>query len=676
MTATQPTSQTQTAAADAPAPQAAPTTARAAASVITIGGQQVDLANISVENGLAIYNALTPEQKRQADLVAGFVQNHERTLNVDIPQNLTLQNAFGQYMAAIRAGGGQLGSTAEGWMRQMDAAVGNQVRGQMREQIPGYTAAEAAGNTVSFLANTGSAAVETFFLVPLWSRGPGVIGNLFSEGSGAIGQGAGPEQSRAFAAVYVAAQADADRLNANPANSPMQTAATWIDSAVSWVQASFTWLMHTVPVIPQVFEWMFSGFGSWAEAGQQVQQKQAQELQEMGGNADIGSLQQHILQRNTTRSSAERTRHTASDILTAAGRVADLDAAPIAGLLANGGFYQRQDGTRARVRPLNGSEIQEETLVNPETRQPITRLDRVGNDISSLVPGNADGGSFDLASTAVGTVAGGALAVKYRVPQRIGGFINKIISPVTGLVTGMVGREVSTIGNAVEETRSLASPTSRAAGILTGSSRFSATANAAAPLLRRAGYAGVAIGAAGDALAVGNSAIHGDGAGVAVHGSELVGTAGGGVAGAIGGGSVGGWIGAGVGTAISGVVGFFSAGTGLVAAPVIISTSAAIGTVAGSFAGGWFGADAGRNVAGGTARALVGESAVDARNREQADASARVETARNKANGATGGFRWPWESASAAAPIQSQTAGIAMRPAGLPRGVTPALNIG
>jgi hypothetical protein len=612
----------------------------------------VNLANLSVEDGLAIYQMLTPEQKRQADTIAGFVQNHERTLNVDIPQNLTLENAYSQYMAALRTGGGQLTDTAEGWMRQMDAAVGNQVRGQMREQIPGYAAAETAGNTVSFLANAGSAAVETFFMVPLWSRGPGVISNLFSEGAGAIGQGASPEQAHAFAAAYVAAQADADRQNAAPNASPTQQAPSWIDSGVAWVQAAFTWLMHTVPFIPQVFEWIGSGFGSWAEAGNRVHEKQAQELRDLGGNLDIGSMQQRILSRNVTQSTAERTRHTASDILTAAGRVADLDAAPIAGLLANGGFYQRQDGTRARVRPFNGTALQEEVLMNPQTGEPITRLDRAGNDVSSLIPGNADGGSFDLTSTAVGTVAGGALAAKYRVPQRVGGFINnRIISPVTGLV----GREATTIRTAANETAALSR-----AGYL------GFAGQAASPLLRRAGYVGVAIGAVGDAVSVGDSAIHGDGAGVAVHGSELVGTAAGGVGGAIGGGSVGGWIGAGVGTVISGVVGFFSGGTGLVAAPAIISASTAIGTVAGSVAGGWFGADAGRNVAGGTARALVGESAVDARNREQADASARVEAARDQANGATGGFRWPWESASADAPVDPRAVGAAAPARGTP----------
>jgi hypothetical protein len=621
----------------------------------------VNLANLSVEDGLAIYQMLTPEQKRQADTIAGFVQNHERTLNVDIPQNLTLENAFSQYMAALRTGGGQLTSTAEGWMRQMDAAVGNQVRGQMREQIPGYAAAERAGQGADFLMQMTNTAWDTITLGPIF-RAPGVISALTGEVGGAIGQGPSPEQAHAFAAAYVAAQADADRLNAAPNASPTQQAPSWIDSGVAWVQAAFTWLMHTVPFIPQVFEWIGSGFGSWAEAGNRVHEKQAQELRDLGGNLDIGSMQQRILSRNVTQSAAERTRHTASDILTAAGRVADLDAAPIVGLLANGGMYQRQDGTRGRMRPFNGSEIQEETLVNPQTGEPITRLDRAGHDASTLIPGNADGGEFNPITTAAGV--GGAAWVAHKTG--LAGFAGRTVAGVTratvGATTGAVSGLVQGVGagritpwgkgtaglsghlsGAATHVESVGASATTAINrvegrVLGGSSGLAVQSGRA---FKAAQVGGRVLGRLAAPIGVGLTVMDGADAYDAIQegdsrrawgaGTSALTAGGGAGAGAL----IGTFICPGLGTGAGAAIGF------------------AIGGIASIFT------------------RPAAEAAYDHFNpseapvnpnapRSEADLAAeRVRAARDQAAGATGGFRWPWESASAEAPVDPRAVGAA-----------------
>lgn len=642
--------------ATSPAP-AAPAPVATAASVITIGGQQVNLANLSVEDGLAIYQMLSPEQKRQADTIAGFVQNHERTLNVDIPQNLTLENAFSQYMAALRTGGGQLTSTASDWMRQMDAAVGNQVRGQMREQIPGYAAAERAGQGADFLMQMTNTAWDTITLGPIF-RAPGVISALTGEVGGAIGQGPSPEQAHAFAAAYVAAQADADRLNAAPTASTTQHAPSWIDSGVAWVQAAFTWLMHTVPFIPQVFEWIGSGFGSWAEAGNRVREKQAQELRDLGGDLNIGSMQQRILSRNVTQSAAERTRHTASDILTAAGRVADLDAAPIVGLLANGGMYQRQDGTRGRMRPFNGSEIQEETLVNPQTGEPITRLDRAGQDASTLIPGNADGGEFNPITTAAGV--GGAAWVAHKTGAAawagrtavgaVRATVGATSGAASGLIQGVGAGRINPLGTGGGHLDDLASRVGRAGGInarldsatvALGGRATGRLAETTTATVARTG--GRLLGRAAPILGVGITVMDGADTYDAIQegdtrravgsGTRAVTAVGGAGAGAL----IGSFICPGLGTGAGAAIGF------------------AIGGIASIFTG--MGAEAAYDHFN-PEEAPVNPNAP----RSEADLAAeRVRAAREQANGATSGFRWPWESASAEAPVDPRAVAAPVR---------------
>lgn len=437
-----------------PAPAAGATPEAPASTVVTVGGNQFDLHNISVERGNALAVALiaaNPANEARITSLARFVREHEATLNLEIPPELSLSGAWQMYTRALRDGGGQLGSTAESWMRQMDSLVGDDVRASMQDFLRGPQAAAA---NIQLVGNITDAALDTITLGPL-RRLPGVASSLWSEGSAALGGGASEEQARAFAAAYIAATEEARRrAESNEQTLGDQAASGW-DHAMSWMQSIFT---SGSIFFQTAWRFVCEGFAGrgwdWSAADQHVRTTLPEDIRNI---TDFGELQQHYLQRNTTRREEENARTPARDIMINADTVAGMDTGPIVSLITQGGLRQRQDGTRALVRWNDGS-LQEEVLRNPETNAPITALDRASGSLATLAPGGGDGNS-DLTGSVVGGGLGGwALHAGLRrmgVERPIMGTLSRAGGVVRSATVGSV------LGTAAEGTRGLNNLTSR-----------------------------------------------------------------------------------------------------------------------------------------------------------------------------------------------------------------------
>ena len=400
---------------------------------------------MTTEQGLALYAALSPEDQARADSLALLVRNHESTISVSMPQDLTVGNAWSQYLAALREGGGQLSSTAASWMRDIDGVVGNDIRGAMRN-VPGSTELTGFWQALETGGNVAAGATDVITFGPIRRAFDAAI-TSGRELAGLAGQPVSEERARAFSAAYIAANIEANRAETTAEPDVGRRATGIFDQIGAWFSAGITWINHACPFIPQLFEAIgqfIGGHGwNWEQAGTTVTERLEAEKRELGGDVSFGALSEHYLQSNTRRSTDNRTRRPAGDIMLAAGNIAELPTAPITNLITNGGLYQRQDGTRALLRWNNGA-LEEQVLTNPETGAPITRGDRTADAWTRILPGAENGNP-----TVAGLIGGGlGVAGAHQIAQRWFKVERPFVSAASAVGTTLRGATVgSFVGN-------------------------------------------------------------------------------------------------------------------------------------------------------------------------------------------------------------------------------------
>lgn len=369
---------------------------------VTVGGRTFELRNMSVADGTALYNALTPEQRARADQMAATIRLFQSIVEIDLPLGMDLLEAFSRYTQALERGGGQLARDADSWMPAFGRAIEPYVRG-----APGYDEAASALDNARNALNTLQGVAESpnyvlgmpfrlwDALVTTWREGTGAVGDAFG--------GRSLEQARALAAAYVALEAE-ERVNR-----PAPT--VWSLSNIgSTLQAGWDWVYNNnFLFIPQLFStiWRFccQFVGRWTETGNMpdiiatwnnawngVGGEISQSRSENGH--EWGRLFQSRVQQNENPAPI-------INRLVAAENIAGIPTRDIAPLLGYGGSYQARDGSVRVVGPegRDGDRVR----TNPDTGQPDTRGSRLGETWRRVV----DTGD-QAQNTASGVVAANA----------------------------------------------------------------------------------------------------------------------------------------------------------------------------------------------------------------------------------------------------------------------------
>jgi hypothetical protein len=419
MTATQPTSQTQTAAADAPvvapaAPQApAPQTPPQNPSdpIVEVGGTTYHLRGLTVENANRIYAALPTEYQTLADHYATVAKAYETALRINLPPGITASQALRELLNAPRNAEGMLDRAllaSKPYLGELQTQLGQTMPGGVTNMVNDVT------NTTNFIDGVLSAVDSTM-------RAPG---RLLDAGRTAVDEvvqavtpGITDDQAKAFGTAFAASlfyegamRQNMDMFGINPF--AQQRTLFWSHlpeaTAAGFEYATLHW-----PLVKDVWPFIEA---AWKFGGQWIGHMLDNTKPSPNFDTILAEVQENVATRQQTGDSSWRgltesrlrdhDRVAAGQRVTSAENIAGVDTADRAGIIANGGAMITQDGIARTVTPTAGGGVEIETPVGP-TGQPVTRMDRVGQALT--------GGPVSEHATGVAAIAGTAstIAVGY-----------------------------------------------------------------------------------------------------------------------------------------------------------------------------------------------------------------------------------------------------------------------
>jgi hypothetical protein len=366
---------------------------------VTIGGQRFELKNMTAEQGTALYELLSPEDKKLADSIAAIAKNFHSLSSIELPPGVSVTTALERYFGALKAGRGKIedgAAAAAPFLKQMDGFIGELPAVQSIRKIAG------AANTT---ADVWDGAVRGF-MAPYRAlmATPGLASTLTP------GTNISDEQARAFGAAYAAAEA----MHRAPAKE--EGIGGFFASTSRTLGYGYMRLMHSLPFIPTVMSaighW-FQGlpanwdFGAaWDKAKEEVASEQKAELNKYGGHMPtLEQYQTHARQVGMQ----EKARPAAAAMVTAAGSIAGIEAPKLVEAITKGGIIRTHEGGLAQVTIQDGRPVQE-AAKGPDGKPLTVGTERKGM-VAEALPEPGRSIAYDLgygAAVGVGTVAGAA----------------------------------------------------------------------------------------------------------------------------------------------------------------------------------------------------------------------------------------------------------------------------
>ncbi|MFN7452007.1 MAG: hypothetical protein ACK5R5_03785 [Alphaproteobacteria bacterium] len=363
---------------------------------VTIGGQRFELKNMTAEQGAALYELLSPEDKKLADSIAAIAKNFHSLSSIELPPGMSVTTALEKYFGALKAGRGKIEDGAEVFLKQMDGAIGElpAVQGIRRLAGAANTAADVWDGAVRGLMAPYRALMAT----------PGLASTLTP------GTNVSDEQARAFGAAYAAAEA----MHRAPAKE--EGIGGFFASTSRTLGYGYMRLMHSLPFIPTVMSaighW-FQGlpanwdFGAaWEKAKEEVASEQKAELNKYGGHMPtLEQYQTHARQVGMQ----EKARPAAAAMVTAAGSIAGIEAPKLVEAITKGGIIRTHEGGLAQVTIQDGRPVQE--AAKGPNGEPLTVGDERRGMLDEALPQPGRGTGHHLAygaAVGAGAVVGAA----------------------------------------------------------------------------------------------------------------------------------------------------------------------------------------------------------------------------------------------------------------------------
>ncbi|MFN7401507.1 MAG: hypothetical protein ACK5R4_04145 [Alphaproteobacteria bacterium] len=363
---------------------------------VTIGGQRFELKNMTAEQGAALYELLSPEDKKLADSIAAIAKNFHSLSSIELPPGMSVTTALEKYFGALKAGRGKIEDGAEVFLKQMDGAIGElpAVQGIRRLAGAANTAADVWDGAVRGLMAPYRALMAT----------PGLASTLTP------GTNVSDEQARAFGAAYAATEA----MHRTPAKE--EGIGGFFASTSRTLGYGYMRLMHSLPFIPTVMSaighW-FQGlpanwdFGAaWEKAKEEVASEQKAELNKYGGHMPtLEQYQTHARQVGMQ----EKARPAAAAMVTAAGSIAGIEAPKLVEAITKGGIIRTHQGGLAQVTIQDGRPVQE-AAKGPDGKPLTVGTERRGMlDEALPQPGRGTGHHLAYGATVgAGAVVGAA----------------------------------------------------------------------------------------------------------------------------------------------------------------------------------------------------------------------------------------------------------------------------
>ncbi|MFN8929112.1 MAG: hypothetical protein ACK5WQ_01940, partial [Alphaproteobacteria bacterium] len=366
---------------------------------VTIGGQRFELKNMTAEQGAALYELLSPEDKKLADSIAAIAKNFHSLSSIELPPGMSVTTALDKYFTALKAGRGKIEDKIEdgaAFLKQMDGAIG---------ELPAVQGIRRLAGAANTAADVWDGAVRGF-MAPYRAlmATPGLAGTLTP------GTNISDEQARAFGAAYAATEA----MHRTPAKE--EGIGGFFASTSRTLGYGYMRLMHSLPFIPTVMSaighW-FQGlpanwdFGAaWDKAKEEVASEQKAELNKYGGHMPtLEQYQTHARQVGMQ----EKARPAAAAMVTAAGSIAGIGAPKLVEAITKGGIIRTHQGGLAQVTIQDGRPVQE-AAKGPDGKPLTVGTERRGMlDEALPQPGRGTGHHLAYgAAVGVGTVVGAA----------------------------------------------------------------------------------------------------------------------------------------------------------------------------------------------------------------------------------------------------------------------------
>lgn len=394
----------------APVAPAAPVVAAPMTAITFPGfnnGQPTEISSINAQQGAALYGLLPPTAKQDADNLEQLARNFRSAYDIRVPEGTTVAGLFSSYFDFLRSGHGVIGADAPQAIKDLDRAVGGQLRA-----LPVARQLMQAQDVVEGGGTAWDSFKHTVMLLP------NMLGATITAGGDVlhmVGADISQEQAHTFGAVYAAAtynQGAARRaapfiafpefLGGQPSQL-FSNFGTYISATADWA-AHLPWVFNSwsvitnwlIPFIRHIFDntvQVPSLSDAWNQGQRELDQRNA------AGDTSISGLVEGRLRGPD--------RQAAAGQMVAAGSVDGVNTGTLAPLAAFGGEYVNRDGN---IHNYNvGSGIPTDTILRDAQGNPQTPLTRARDNLTRPLDYLIQGVQDHPLATAIGVLPGAQL---------------------------------------------------------------------------------------------------------------------------------------------------------------------------------------------------------------------------------------------------------------------------